>query len=425
MVRVGQAAALKELPSAAGQEPRAAAASRAPVAASVLTFELYTDLAAAESLWRAFEADAESTPFQFFDWLSAWHRHIGTVQGTQPVIVVARLDSGAVAMLLPFAVEQRGATRSLRWLGQDLCDYNAPMLVRDFSQRVTGAAFRDFWNALLGELRCDPALRIDWIDFEKMPGTVGVQSNPFIHLGLTPNANSAHIAQLGGDWETYYRERRSSATRRRDRAKRKRLAEFGEIRFVTASDPAEIRQTLGVLMQQKSRSFARKGIPDIFARPGHRDFFLDVASGEATRRFAHVSRVEIGADYAATNFALIAGDCYYHILASYCDGPLMRYGPGALHLRDLLGYAIGRGLRRFDFTIGDEQYKLEWSDLRLALFDYSTGVTPRGWLACLGARGRLRIKRIIKQSPMLWKTAVWMRASFRSRARPPAVPDAD
>jgi len=44
------------------------------------------------------------------------------------------------------------------------------------------------------------------------------------------------------------------------------------------------------------------------------------------------------------------------VLASYCeDSAVAHFGPGALHLRELLKYAIDRGLQRFDFTIGDER----------------------------------------------------------------------
>ena len=237
-----------------------------------------------------------------------------------------------------------------------------------------------------------------------MPQTVGVQSNPFVNLGVIPNANSAHITQLGDDWETFYRARRSSGTRRRDRAKRKHMAEFGEIRFATVAEPDDLRRTLDILWEQKKRIFARKGIADIFARPGYREFFADFASNPNSRHLAHVSRVDIGATCAATNFAIAFGDCYYHVLSSYCDGGLTRYGPGALHLRELLAHAIKAGLRRFDFTIGDERYKLEWSDLRLQLYDYSTAATWRGWPASLVSVARRRAKRFIKQTPLLWRS---------------------
>jgi CelD/BcsL family acetyltransferase involved in cellulose biosynthesis len=190
------------------------------------------------------------------------------------------------------------------------------------------------------------------------------------------------------------------------------MAQFGDIRFVTTTDSADARTTLETLMQQKSLAFARKGIPDMFARPGYREFFLDFGSNPATRHLVHVSRVEIGTTCAAANFAIALGDCYYHILSSYCDGRLTRYGPGALHLRELMAYAIGRGLRQFDFTIGDERYKNEWCDRHLRLYDYSAAATWRGWPASALSAVRRRLKRAIKQTPVMWRAALRLRALY-------------
>ena len=380
-----------------------------------LTLQIHTSLAAAEAEWRRFELVAEGTPFQTFEWLAAWYRHIGMCEGVVPLIAVGRFADGKTAFLLPLAVEPRHSVRRLCWLGQELCDYNAPLLARDFSQRVTSLHFLMAWRELCRQIQADPRLRYDWIEFEKMPQTVGVQINPFTHLGVTPNANSAHIAQLGGDWESFYRATRSSATRRRDRIKRRRMSEYGEISFITATDPHDVRQTLENLMDQKSRLLARKGIGAMFARPEHREFFLDFASNPATRHMAHVSRVEIGTTIAAANFAITFGDCYYHILSSYCDNELTRHGPGTLHLREIMAYAIKLGLRRFDFTIGDETYKNEWCDLRLKLYDYGAAATWRGWPASASSRVRRRLKRFIKQTPLAWRLATRLRGALGSR----------
>ena len=170
-------------------------------------------------------------------------------------------------------------------------------------------------------------------------------------------------------------------------------------------------------MDQKSRALGRKGITDLFGRPGCREFFLDFVSNPATKHLAHVSRLEIGTTCAAANFAVVFGDCYYHILASYCDGQLTRYGPGALHLRELLAYAIERGLRRFDFTIGDEAYKAEWCDLRLKLCDYSAAATWRGWPASLAALVRGQTKRFVKHNPLAWRLVCELRATLGALAQ--------
>jgi CelD/BcsL family acetyltransferase involved in cellulose biosynthesis len=406
------------IPLTASSAPHARRAEVASGAAPEISFRITTDLAAVADEWRRFERTALLTPFQTYEWLAAWQRHVGMRNGVTPAIVVGRYADDEIAFILPLAVDPRRLLRRLCWLGQDLCDYNAPLLAHDFAERVTPENFRALWQQLEAEMQSEPQTRHDWIEFEKMPETIGGAVNPFTCFELTPNANSAHIMQLGGDWETLYRAKRSSATRRHDRAKRRRMAQFGDIRFVTAANPAEATAALEMLMQQKSLSFARKGISDMFTRPGCREFFLDLAANPAMRHLVHVGRVEIGTIDAAANFGIVHGGCYYHILSSYCDGRLAHFGPGALHLRELMGYAIARGLKTFDFTIGDERYKSEWCDVRLQLFDYSAAATWRGWPASALSAARRRVKRYIKQTPAIWRLASQLRVAFATLQRP-------
>jgi CelD/BcsL family acetyltransferase involved in cellulose biosynthesis len=402
------------MPLTAFQDARAPAALSAGGAAgdiargqlpTQIRFSIHSELAAIEPDWRRFQERADCTAFQTYDWLDTWQKHIGLRQRVRPAIVVGRFTDGEIAFLLPLCIETKYRLARLRWLGQDLCDYNAPLLARDFSQRVAPDRFLAIWQVLQAQMQSDPLLRHDWIDFAKMPKTVGEQINPFSYLAVTPNASGAHLAYLTEDWEKFYIAKRSSATRRRDRTKRAHLAKYGDIRFVTATDADDARRTLETLMEQKSRSFAHKGIPDLFVRPGHREFFLDLAANPATRQLVHISRTEVGATSAAANLGLMFGDCYYHVLASYTDGELSNYGPGILHLREMMAYAIGRRLKRFDFTIGDEPYKLEWSDTDTPLFDFTAPVTWRGQPASLASDLYRRIKRAIKQTPWLWRLA--------------------
>lgn len=396
-------------------------------APAALHFSIHQDLDAVETLWRRFERVGDATPYQAFDWLAAWQRHIGLREGTRPIIAVAAFADGEPAFVLPLAVEPSYASRRLCWLGQDINDYNAPLLAKNFSQRVTPDGFVAAWGELQARIRREPALRYDWIDLEKMPPRIGDQVNPFCHLAVAANPSGAHATALGGDWTQFYADKRSSATRRRDRTKRKHLSEFGAICFATDTDTQDISGTLQTLMQQKSRLFAHKGIADMFARPGWREFFLDVAVNPRARHLVHVSQVKIGERCVAANLGLTFGGAYYHMLASYDDGELSRYGPGALHLRELIAYAIGRGLRRFDFTIGDEPYKREWSDSTVTLWDYRTVATPRGWPAFCRAALLRPLKRFIKQTPRAWRAVSYARALIGPvvhRASPPPQPAA-
>jgi len=411
---------------------RASRANEAPVA---LRLSFHDRLDVMETEWRLFERNADCTPFQTYDWLSRWHRHIGTGQGVQPAIVIGSFADGKTMFILPLGIDRSRGARRLCWLGQDLNDYNAPLIACDFSQHVSPDRFRAVWSELRARMQRDRLFHHDWIELAKMPQLIGSQMNPFFHLALATNPSGAHVAELGDDWTKFYSAKRSSATRRRDRVKRKRLADFGEISFVTSHDPSDAKDTLCILMDQKRRLLGHRGIPDMFARPGWREFFLDVAEQTTPLSAAtftrdrkltvHIGRTQFGETCGATHLGVVFGGAYYHVLASYADGALAHYGPGALHLRELIANVIGLGLRRFDFTVGDEPYKLEWSDTHIKLGDYAAAATWRGVPPCVGSRLHRRVKRFIKQTPVVWRTALRLRAKLGPLLRWPRETSVD
>jgi CelD/BcsL family acetyltransferase involved in cellulose biosynthesis len=374
-----------------------------------IAISVHHDLAAVEADWRRFEATSDCTPFQTFDWLSAWQRHVGAAKDVTPAIVTVRRGDQAL-LLLPLGIERRGFARRLIFLGGTLVDYNAPLLAPDFAA-LAPDGFLPLWRDIRATLQASPASRHDVIAFDKMPTKVGTQPNPMLALNVQLHPSGAYETPLPGDWEQFYASKRSSSTRRRDRTKLKRLGELGPIKFVNPDSVAELALTFDLLVQQKSKAFARMGVPNLFAPPGHLAFYRELATSPRYRSLVHLSRLDVGSTWAALNLGLSFRDCYFHILASYDDGETSRFGPGAAHLRELLRYAIERGLKRFDFTIGDEPYKRDWCDCEQQLFDYAAITSVRGIPAAAVALGWGRAKRVIKRSPKLWNAVVRLRAA--------------
>jgi CelD/BcsL family acetyltransferase involved in cellulose biosynthesis len=368
---------------------------------------VFGDMAPVERDWRAFEKVADGTVFQSFDWLSTWQRCIGSVEGASPVIVIGRDSRGEMLFLMPLTIERSGFTRRLSWLGTVLCDYNGPLLAPDFEKRFSATEFQAIWHDVLLRLRSHPALSFDVVAFDKMQRTVGPQANPFMSLGVQPHANGAYRTALSDNWEKFYNDKRSSATRRRDRTKRKKMGEAGEVKFVTPADATGNTATLKTLMAQKTKSFAAMGVADIFARPGYSEFYQALAAQPA---FVHVSRLDVGNETVAANLGMIFRDSYYHLLASYTDGELSKFGPGAAHMHDLLRYAIEHKCHTFDFTIGDERYKQEWCEGNIVLFDHFRPMSLRGVVDALRLKAVGRGKHFIKQTPALWNAAYKVRA---------------
>jgi CelD/BcsL family acetyltransferase involved in cellulose biosynthesis len=384
------------------EDSRPSPPARIALAGLGMNLTLHDDLSAIAAEWQAFEHDADCTAFQAHGWLAAWQAHVGSARGTVPAIAVGHDLGGRILCIFQLAVERSGPARRLTWLASDLCDYNAPLLARDFADTAAGRAFPSFWREVVKAIAADRRFRFDYIDLEKMPPSIGGRENPFRVLPVVVHPSGAHLARLSGTWETFYADRRSSATRKTERKQLKQLAAVGEPCFVEVGDPAEIAATLEALFGQKAKSFARMGVENLFDRPGYRDFYRSVAVDPAMAGMIHVCRLEVGGVIAATSLGLRFNGCYYLILSSYQDGELSRYGTGRVHLRELLRTAIERGFTLFDFTVGDEAYKSEWCDVELRLYDLLAARSLTGMVAISGILAYRRTKRLIKQTPVLW-----------------------
>ena len=123
---------------------------------------------------------------------------------------------------------------------------------------------------------------------------------------------------------------------------------------------------------------------------------------------------------AAANFCLMFRGRYYYVLASYHDGEISRFGPGNVHLQDMMQYAIAQGLKEFDFTIGDEPYKRDWYDTEIKLYDLIVPVTLRGYVAAAPLMVVRALKAFILRHPKIWSMVRKARAKVGALRRRPA-----
>lgn len=388
-----------------------------------LELAVYDDLGAAERLWRAFEPTADCGVFQSFEYLSAWCRHFGAAGTITPTIVIVR-DGREVLAIFPLVISADRAFRRLSWLGQELIDYTGPLLAPHFTHVVRAPQFSSLWQEIRSLLQREPDFRHDVVDLRKMPERVGGQPNPFLTLATQRHASDGYVVTLSGDWQSLYRAHRSAKARRQDRAKLARLTSMGPVRMVTAKSRTEVERSIDTLMTQRRQTFAKKGIADPIPAAVHRHFLVALGTDPRARSMVHVSEFRVAETPVAVNWALEYRGRYSLCLVSY-DERFSRDSPGALHLNELIRDAVSRGFREFDFLVGYQRLKSEWSDRRLRLYDHIAGATPRGRLMAVVLRALARAKRTIKTTPALWEAYSKLRAlSALSRRRGgPSAPE--
>ncbi|MBZ0227171.1 MAG: GNAT family N-acetyltransferase [Bauldia sp.] len=375
-----------------------------PVAAAptarVASFEIAIDLAAVAAEWRDFERTAAGHVFQSCDFVSTWLATVGAARSVAPQIVLGRARDGTLVAILPFGMTRCMGARLLAWLGGEHADYHCGLYAPGFLEGLA----TDGDDAGPAFVRSVVALfrgRIDIAHFQRQPTMIGGAPNPFATYRAVPYSAKSHLTRLGDSWETYYRSKRNSSSRRHDRLKWQKLEASAPVEIVDARTPEEIEPILAAMFAQKKVSLSARGVPDMFACAGVPEFYREIARRPWPEGMSHVAAIRAGGDIVAANWGLVRGDRYYYVMTSYCPGRFAVYSPGRALMYHLMAWATERGITIFDFTIGDEDYKGQWCEEMMTMHDSVVVLTARGLPLGATFRALKQAKRVVKSSPRL------------------------
>ena len=370
-----------------------------------LKIDIVKDLASLEAEWLAFQDRAHGTFYQTYHWCSAWQTHVGAGRGIQPAIVTGRDERGALVFLLPFAVNAHGGVRVLEWLAMAQSSYGYGLYAKEFLPQAS-AWFADSGWAMLRDL-----INIDAISLHDLPIKIYGYDHPLLSWFSLRGRNSAYAMELGPDFEQVYAAKRSAETRRGNRKRDAKLAQVGDIHFGLPKTKQDATALIETMFAQQRDRLAESGIHGVFGRQ-ERQFIQALAETAPQNGLPILLPYHLTID-GKMEAMMLGGNykgCYWALISSLGAGEARKYSPGDAALRRTIQACCERGLNRFDFSSGDTAYKLQWADEITPLYDVVRGKTLRGYAWALSKIVSLATKRIIKQTPVLWKLAsAWRR----------------
>ena len=390
--------------------PRPDADRLAPAAdGRIAQVEIIEDMAAAEPHWRALEAGHSlATPYQRYDFLKLWQRHLGTAAGITPFIVTGFNATGAPLFLWPFGRRQFAGARVVEFLGGKHANFKMGLWRRDVAASIEA----DDLRAVLARL----AGRADLLRLTNQPLTWAGTTNPFALLAHQRSANCGFSGALIPDFEALLRARTNSATRKKMRKKERALAGYGAVDFAQAHEPDDVRRVLDVFFKQKSARMRALGIADAFAPPGVRRFI----EAAATERLAGAAplielyALSVGDIVVATYGGIVGGERFCAMFNSIANERYAAESPGEQLLAKLVQRCCERGLDTFDLGIGEANYKTLFCNDAEPLFDSYLPLSAAGRLLGSALAAAAAAKRSVKGRPALWSL---VRAMRRLRAR--------
>ena len=330
------------------------------------SIEVHETLEAAEKVWRRIEQEGECFAFQTYDWAKTWQELVGTKLGVAPQIVVLRAPCGEPAMVIPLGVRREMGLRQLSFLAHSMSDYQGPLMAKGVGERLAGD-FGTLWSRIMERL---PS--VDLIDFRRMPKAIGNAPNPFVQLAGARETERAYAARLPSSFPEFLTGKRKSIHRDSLR-KLRRLAEIGDVAFEIVEDPAKIEKVVEIMAQQKGPRYVEAlGFNWFEQMPEVKALYARMGALRSEHLRGHVSTMTVGGVVVSTHVGMVLHDRFYMLLPSYAGGEWYKYSTGRLLLEHLMKTAIEEGCTIFDYTVGDDAYKKDWTDVVLPLYSLTS-----------------------------------------------------
>ncbi|WP_257176416.1 MULTISPECIES: GNAT family N-acetyltransferase [Bradyrhizobium] len=310
------------------------------------------------------------TAFQHGYWLEAWYQAFDDVA---PLIaVICDAATGKEIAIVPMISHVRRGIRIVEFADLGVSDNNAPILAPDAAWDAAGA--NAIGTALVEALRALPD-RFDLLRLRKMPVQVGGKPNPLVALGRSGSCSlNGNLVLLGDDYGAY-----QASIKRMQMPRCWRVFDRQQgARFEIATDVARARELLDVMDVQQQARMQKLGSPFVLNDETHARFYRDVVRQGLDEGYAVVSALVCDEGVIGTSFGIRQGATYYLLRISHAGDSWSSCSPGLLIIERTMAALHAKGVRRFDLSIGNQDYKRRFGAERVPLTDVSVALSWRG-----------------------------------------------
>ena len=385
-----------------GQAPASTGISR------IAGVDILGDLGQAESIWRSLEDITQfSTPYQRFDFLSAWQRQVGAREGHRPFIVTAHDCERRPLLLLPLTLSHEHGVRTASFMGGKHATFNMALWDRKFA---VAASATDL-DALTSAIRARS--EADVLALGQQPLTWRGAPNPMALLPHQASANDCPLMKIVPEEPPTVRI--SSSFRRRLKGKERKLQALAGYRSHVATSDAEIKRLLDWFFIIKPQRMAEQKLPNVFADPGVEEFVRDACMAQLADggRAIDIHALECDDEPIAIFAGVNDGHRFSMMFNTYTLSANSKYSPGLILMRDIVDHYAERGYRALDLGIGSDDYKRLFCKDDEPIFDSFIPLSLRGKLAAAAMSGVNRAKHLLKHNPALFELAQKLRGAFQ------------
>lgn len=342
--------------------------------------------------WRALEArqpDA-GTVFQSCDLILAWERHFANARNELRVITVRR--RGELVLVWPLAIETTSFGRVACWAGDPIGQYG-DVIAADGRAREEwiDAAFAEIGGQADIGFLCLRGLRADSA-IAAWAARRGIALGP---AAETPVLDTTAYSGLDGfmaeDWPLA----------KRNAKRMRKFDSMGGMNFEIVGPGREAAALVAKAFAFKREWLAARGLYGRAFNDNRMEECLTGFAGDASVSSGlAVSHLSVDGETAAIEIGFRRGGRHYAYMGTFAPG-FAKHSPGFVVTELTIRDCVAQGIAEYDPMPPADEYKLAWSNARIAVHDYGIVLGWSGYLSlAVAAWVRPAAKRLFERLPL-------------------------
>lgn len=310
-----------------------------------------------QGIWNPLlQESSANTIFLTFEWLATWWRHFH--HGNRLFIIVVK-SGGRIVGLAPFVIKIQEGFRRLSPIGGRTADYADFIIAKDQNRE---AVLERIFDIALQEKSWDIG-RLDGLpeDSPNLTSLKAVLSRRSYFRPTWRQYDNAPYILIDQNWESYWESLRQSPKKNSKQMLRMLTREKGGGIYHEPKDLAEVDFYIEELVRQ--HLVRRKEVTrtlSVFENKMMIEFYKDIARQLFTLGWLRMPILLVQGEVGAISLDFEYAAKYFYYMPTF-NPTFGRYSIGRMLLLNNIKSAFDRGLKEFDFMLGNEPYKLDYN----------------------------------------------------------------
>jgi len=317
--------------------------------------------------------------FLEFDWLYSWWQHLSN--GSRLFIIIVHEDN-EISGIAPLMLSKNNGFRQLSFISGPLADYEDIITTGDAEKRekIIGLIIDRIHNSKEWDVFKLKGLRRNSTNFVPLRN-ICLRKNKSV-ISFKPHKDGAPYLTITEEWDRYCSKLKKSfiADTKRQVS---RLAKQYDLNFLEATALADIPVLLDKLMEFHIARHRALKSRSIFEDPAVVRFFKTISSDFFDKGYLSLNYLKVKDEIAAIHLGFRKDNKLYYYIPVFSE-QFRPYSIGRLLLFDLMRKSFENRITEFDFMLGEEDYKMDWSpDVESLYFLNMFPRTIQGYMAYL------------------------------------------